>query len=251
MAGRQLPGLGLFGFYNLGEDGWGTEMSEGLRLLSVSVQLQALSLVAEEPESPTNGDVYILTGTVNAGKLAVRDNSEWVYITPRQGWIAFIADTQVYRKFVGTTWPLLIPDSSAPPDAADVPYDGGSTGPDNVQAALDELFSSPGGTPDFALNVITSASASYTPAVANGQKQFVRLTDNSAVFNIPDDATQNFGVGTVIDVQQVGTGPVTFDWPTAVTVQSRANADQTAGQFAVAAVIKVAADTWVITGDVE
>lgn len=145
MAGRTLPGLGLTGFYNLGEDGWGDDMSTGLRLLSAVVQLRVISLVAAEPESPADGDIYILTGTSNANKLAVRDNGEWVYITPAQGWIAFIADTQQYRKFVGTSWSLLIPDSSAPPEASDVPYNGGSGGPENVQDALDELFLLPGG----------------------------------------------------------------------------------------------------------
>lgn len=251
MAGRTLPGLGLTGFYNLGEDGWGDDMSTGLRLLSAVVQLRVISLVASEPESPADGDIYILTGTSNANKLAVRDNGEWVYITPGQGWIAFISDTQAYRKFVGTTWSLLIPDSSTPPEASDVPYNGGSGGPENVQEALDELFSAPGGTADFALNVIVSASASYTPTVANGKKQFVRLTDDNAVFTIPEDSSQNFDVGTVIDVQQAGANAVVFDWPTAVTVESRDSADQTAGQFAIAGLIKVAANTWVLTGDVE
>lgn len=251
MAGRTLPGLGLVGFYNLGEDGWGDDMSNGLRLLSAVVQLKAVSLVASEPESPADGDIYILTGTSNANKLAVRDNGEWVYITPAQGWIAFIADTQQYRKFVGTSWSLLIPDSSAPPTAADVPYDGGSAGPDNVQAALDELFDSPGGAPDFALNVITSADATYTPMVANGKKQFIRLTNANAVFSIPNNADQAFDVGTVIDVQQAGANPVVFDWATDVTLESRGSADQTAGQYGIAAVVKVATNTWVLTGDVE
>lgn len=274
MASRNLPGLGLNGFWNLGEDGWNTGMDENLRVLSAVAQGAALSRTTALPGSPTDGDIYIVpTGSGgDSNKLALRDDGAWVYLTPQQGWVIYIIDAAEFRYWTGASWVLLSAGGGASA-AEDVSYDGGSGGPDNVQDALDALFASPGGgisdapsddgyyvrrngawtaiDPTFTLNVITSSDATYNPLVSNGAKQFVRLTHAAPTFAVPADSTEGFPIGTVIEVQQMDSGAVVFDPEGGVTVQSRDGADQTAGQFAIAALVKVASNTWTLTGDVE
>ena len=103
MALRQLPGLGLYGFWPTGAD-WGAEDSPDRRLLSVIVQGAVLSRVAAEPGAPTDGDIYLLTGTANAGKLAVRDDGAWVYITPKEGWRFWVSDEDKPYTYSGSAW---------------------------------------------------------------------------------------------------------------------------------------------------
>ena len=286
MAARTLPGLGLLGFYNLGEDGWKPGMDSNLRLLSAVTQLQVFSRVASEPGSPSEGDVYILTAGGNINKVAVYDNGEWVYLTPRQGWLAWIADENQYRKFSGTSWSILIPDSAAPPTAEDVGYDGGSGGPANVQEALDALFASPGGADDQTaaevpydgytggpanvqdaldeLYGITATPAgsfssvnaqtgtSYTPVLGDRQNVLITL-DNAAAISLilPQDSDVAFPIGTVLTAMQLGAGLVSFQAGTGATVNSRDGALDSAGQYATFFALKRAANTWVVSGDIE
>jgi hypothetical protein len=58
-----------------------------------------------------------------------------------------------------------------------------------------------------------------------------------------------FPIGTVIEVEQGGAGAVTIAPGAGVTVNSRGGDLTLAGQYAVAALKKVAADSWTLTGD--
>jgi len=143
MALRVLPGLGLNGFWNLGEDGWKDGADANWLTLSVAVQLRVLSRTTSLPGSPSDGDVYVIpTGDANAGKIAVRDDGEWKLITPQQGWITYVADVAAHYKFTGTAWALLVGESAAT-DAASVTYE--ADGIANVAEALDALFGAVGG----------------------------------------------------------------------------------------------------------
>lgn len=104
MASRVLPGLGLFGFWLLGEDNWKDQHDSNLRILSALVQCKVLDRVAAEPGSPADGDMYILTGTANINKIAIRDNGAWVYITPLEGFIVWVADENVPYRWDGAAW---------------------------------------------------------------------------------------------------------------------------------------------------
>ena len=112
MASRALPGLGLTGFWDYGtnfKDG----MDVNLRLLSAVTQLAVLSRVAAVPGSPSNGDIHLLTAGANVDTLAVRDAGAWVYLTPLEGWKAFVRDTNATWVFVDGAWNLF--------DADDIP----------------------------------------------------------------------------------------------------------------------------------
>lgn len=116
MASRTLPGLGLNGFWVLHEDNWNTGMDANLLLLSSLTQLSVKSRVTVLPGSPTNGDIYIVPSGGNANKIAIRDNSLWTYITPLEGWRAWVQDEDLIVSYSGSAWILSTgtPSFSAP-----------------------------------------------------------------------------------------------------------------------------------------
>lgn len=108
MAPRTLPGLGLNGFWALGEDGWKDTMDANLRVLSALVQCRVISKVTALPGSPTNGDMYIVPSGGDANKIALRDNGAWVYIIPAEGYSVYVVDTNETVQFDGAAWVVLV-----------------------------------------------------------------------------------------------------------------------------------------------
>lgn len=144
MAERQLPGLGLTGFWTPGGDGWDVGMDANLRMLSAVTQMGVLSKTTELPASPTDGQIFIVPSGTDANKIAIRDNGAWVYLTPAAGWRAWIADTTSYAHFDGSAWVDEVDDAGIP----DAPNDGKLYGRKN--AAWSEVVSSGGGGGDGA-----------------------------------------------------------------------------------------------------
>jgi hypothetical protein len=62
------------------------------------------------PGSPTSGDTYIPAATATgdwAGhedEIALWDGSDWVFYTPRTGWVAFIEDESKLSAFYSSSW---------------------------------------------------------------------------------------------------------------------------------------------------
>lgn len=111
MAERNLPGLGLRGFWTPGDDDWGDENDANLRLLSAIAGGQVLELVAAEPGVPADGDIVLLdeAHATHANELAVRDDGAWVYIVPLTGAVMFDIDAGIHRHFNGTDWKSPFP----------------------------------------------------------------------------------------------------------------------------------------------
>lgn len=106
MASRTLPGLGLNGFWNLGES-WKNGGDENWLKISVMAQLVVESVTAALPTSPSNGVVHIVptSDATNKGKVAVRDNGAWVYFQPPIGAQAWVKDTNKRMRYDSTgTW---------------------------------------------------------------------------------------------------------------------------------------------------
>ena len=102
---------------------------------------------------------------------------------------------------------------------------------------------------DLSLGVTTQAGASYTAALADAGT-YIRFTSAGAVtFTIPPNSAVAFPIGTVIEFEQAGTGAVSVAAGAGATILSRLGDVTLAGQYAVAALKKVATDTWVLTGD--
>lgn len=108
MAGeRQLPGLGLYGFWTLGSNGYKTQNDENLLKISALLQASAISFVSFLPGVPTNGDIYILDATADIHKIAVRDNGAWTLLTPDAGWMVYVVSESGFYVFDGSTWGAL------------------------------------------------------------------------------------------------------------------------------------------------
>lgn len=214
MAGRELPNLGLIGFWTLGEDEWNDENDLNLLKLSILTQGTVLAVVSETPGAPADGDTYIFDAThpTNPNAVAVYDVDTWKYFEPNPGWLIYDQDGGRYMQFDGTAWlQLALP--SAP-----IPVSGQEA---NYEAVL---------------------------ADANG---YIRM--NLAVpgtFTIPPNDTVAFPIGTRLYIEQRGAGVITITPGSGVTLRSRGSVYNTGGQYAVATVVKVAADTWVLSGDV-
>lgn len=92
---------------------------------------------------------------------------------------------------------------------------------------------------------------SYTPVLSDAQK-LVTMNNSSALnFNIPTDASVAFQIGDQINILQLGLGQVTIAavTPGTTSVVSQGGKLKTNGQYAIATAIKVAANTWVVVGN--
>lgn len=124
MAERQLPGLGLTGFWTPGGDGWDVGMDANLRMLSAVTQMGVLSKATDLPATPTDGQIFIVPSGADANKIAIRDADAWVLVSPKAGWRAWIADTSKYAHFDGAAWVDEVDNEGIP----DAPSDGKTYG---------------------------------------------------------------------------------------------------------------------------
>lgn len=106
---RTLPGLGLTGGWSTGENDWGAGVNANWQLLSLMAQGAALDVLATLPSTPSQGDIYLLTSaaSVNGNDIACYDNSEWVYFTPKTGYLFYVTSKSAYYKFDGSNWVVL------------------------------------------------------------------------------------------------------------------------------------------------
>lgn len=93
--------------------------------------------------------------------------------------------------------------------------------------------------------------ASYTPELTDAQKLVTMNSSSALNFTIPTDASVAFQIGDQINILQLGTGQVTISavTPGTTTVVSQGGKLKTNGQYAIATAIKVAANTWVVVGN--
>ena len=91
-------------------------VNETLRKLDAIIQLSVVSATTTaEPSTPTDGAVYIVpAGKSGAhwsafanGSLGYYRDGAWVEIAPREGWLAFVKDTDQLLAFTGSAWSLF------------------------------------------------------------------------------------------------------------------------------------------------
>lgn len=94
---------------------------------------------------------------------------------------------------------------------------------------------------------ISGTTGALTTADRNG---VIKFTSNSAVtFTVEGDSIAALNVNDFTEFHQLGTGSVTFVAGSGVTLLKRGTNDATAGQNAVAAIRKLSANTYNLTGD--
>jgi hypothetical protein len=219
MPSRPLPNLLLESFFDLGEDGWKDANDLNMLKLSVLVQAGASGKFAAEPGAPAAGDIIVLdeTHATHPNAIAVYDDGAWVYFTPSEGWLIYNRATNEYLTYDAAAWTAL------------------ATG---------------GGGGAILPTPVTGQAASYT-AVLGDANSYIRMNVAGAnTFTVPANATVAFPIGTRLYVEQRGAGVTTITPDAGVTIRSRGGVYGTGGQYAVAALIKVDTDTWVLSGDV-
>lgn len=111
MVARNLPGLGLTGFWPLGQNGWKDANDLNLRVLSVVGRGWVKSRTTVLPSPPAAGEtVYIVPSddVTNPNKIGVWDGEAgaeaWVYLDPQEGMWFFVDDAAERVQYVDGAW---------------------------------------------------------------------------------------------------------------------------------------------------
>ncbi|MBR2086186.1 MAG: collagen-like protein [Oscillospiraceae bacterium] len=99
-----------------------------------------------------------------------------------------------------------------------------------------------------ASSAIVTQSASFTLALSNAGKFINADSASDITITIPAEANVAFPIGTEIEIMAGGTGVVSFAGATGVTVNSLDALTSIAGQYGVACLKKLSADTWLLAG---
>lgn len=97
----QWPNLGLFGQFELCEEGIIAALNKNFLLLDALVQASVVDMVASLPLSPADGDLYILTTNDH---LMLWDGLAWIDLTPQEGYMVWVEDENHYYFYDGTDW---------------------------------------------------------------------------------------------------------------------------------------------------
>ena len=109
-----------------------------------------------------------------------------------------------------------------------------------------------GATPTVALSdVVTNVqTATYTLALSDKNKMIEMNVGSANILYVPTDASVNFPIGSTIDVLQTGTGKTQIAAVSSgTTTINSANGFYLRAQWSSATLIKRAANTWVVVGD--
>ena len=95
---------------------------------------------------------------------------------------------------------------------------------------------------------INTQTAGYTLVLSDAGGMINMNSTSPVPLTVPTNATVAFPIGTTIAVAQTGIGAVQVNATTGVTVNSLGGTVTTSGQYATASLLKIATDTWLLTG---
>lgn len=95
----------------------------------------------------------------------------------------------------------------------------------------------------------TISGTSHTLVAGNAGKALVFTNTNPISLAIPADSTYDFTVGQTFLLIQNNTGVITVSGAMGVTLNSKSSYVKTAGQYSEARLIKLGANTWLLSGD--
>ena len=100
--------------------------------------------------------------------------------------------------------------------------------------------------------VTQSPATSYTLGVNDTGKALVFSSSSAVTLTIPDDATYEFSTGQTFVIIQNGTGEVSITTEDVAVLNSSVATGTVAlnGQYAVATLMKIEPDEWVVYGDI-
>jgi hypothetical protein len=98
----------------------------------------------------------------------------------------------------------------------------------------------------------SQSGTSYTFVLADAYSKTVQFTNGSAITaTIPPNSSVAYPIGSVITVMQWGAGTVTVAPGSGVTLRGDGSKFKTNAQYAIATVMKMASDEWVMFGNVK
>ena len=101
----------------------------------------------------------------------------------------------------------------------------------------------------IAINAQTGTT--YTTVLADDGKLITADNASPIALTIPPNSSVAYGVGTQINIMQLGAGTVTITAGAGVTLNSDGSKLKTNAQYAVATCCKIATDTWVVVGNLK
>jgi hypothetical protein len=101
----------------------------------------------------------------------------------------------------------------------------------------------------IAINAQTGTT--YTTVLTDDGKLITADNAASIALTIPPNSSVAYGIGTQINVMQLGAGTVTITAGAGVTLRSDGSKLKTNAQYAVATCCKIATDTWVVLGNLK
>ncbi len=102
-------------------------------------------------------------------------------------------------------------------------------------------------SPTISINAQTGTT--YTLVLTDASKLITMTNTSGITLTIPLNSSIAFDIGTQILITQLGTGNVTVAVTSGVTLRSAASDVNLNQQYSVASLIKIASDTWLLTGD--
>ena len=101
----------------------------------------------------------------------------------------------------------------------------------------------------IAINAQTGTT--YTTVLADDGKLVTCDNASPIALTIPPDSSVAYGIGTQINIMQLGAGTVTITAGAGVTLRSAGSKLKTDAEYAVATCCKIATDTWVVVGNLK
>ena len=99
----------------------------------------------------------------------------------------------------------------------------------------------------IAINAQTGVT--YTTVLTDDGKLVTCDNASAIALTIPPNSSVAYGIGTQINIMQLGAGQVTITAGAGVTLRSAGSKLKTSAQYAVATCCKIASDTWVVVGN--
>jgi hypothetical protein len=101
-----------------------------------------------------------------------------------------------------------------------------------------------------AMIAIRASTAASTTAVLADDGKLVTMSNASAnTFTVPPNSSVAFGIGTQINIAQLGAGQTTLVAGAGVTINSAGTKLKLKAQYAVATVVKTGTDEWFAVGN--
>lgn len=114
-----------------------------------------------------------------------------------------------------------------------------------------------GSSVDSALGQLTlnaQTGTTYTFVLTDNRNKLVTANNSSAqTYTIPLNSSVAFPTGSIINIIQIGTGQVTIQGASGVTVASTgatSTAPKLRARYSAASMIKVGTDSWYVVGDI-